>query len=262
MLGKMQSRTAIWITGAFKTSLSFSIEAITGFILIKLHLQKLNGRSQLQAHSLPSNHILYSLIEPRTCLSLNQHSSSLGLLTRYQCDLVKGLLVDMDNRFNEVFPSFAPLHPEFSPSHKVIDIFPSCFSFHLFSKQKDNSFKTHIQQLDNLAIESLSTPSHALVIIDAGVKNNAATSISHMHIHNKPVTKTLHHVVNVTSTEAKLFTIRCGINQATSHNSVSKIIIVTDSIHAAKKIFDTVSNSYQVHTSSIFKELRTFFSCY
>jgi len=111
-----------------------------------------------------------------------------------------------------------------------------------------------------LAIKSLSTPLYALVIIDAGVKNNVTTSISHMHIHNKPVIKTLHHVVNGTSTEAKLFTIRCSINQATSHNVVSKIIVITDSIHAAKKIFDPASNPYQVHTSSILKELRTFFS--
>ena len=255
MLGKMQSRATIWITGAFKTSPLFGIEAITGLIPIKLHLQKLSGRLQLQAHSLLSNYILHSLIEPRTCSSLNQHLSSLGLLTRCQCDLVKGPLVNMDSRFNKVFPFFAPLHPEFSPSHKVIEIFPSHFSFHLFSKQKDDSFKTHIQQLDNLAIESLSTSSHALVIMDAGVKNNVATSISHMHIYNKPVIKTLHHIVNITSTETKLFTIRYGINQATSYNGVSKIIIVTDSIHTAKKIFNTVSNPYQVHISSILKEL-------
>jgi len=98
--------------------------------------------------------------------------------------------------------------------------------------------------------------------MDASIKNNVATPISHTHIHNKPVTKNLHYVVNVTSIEAKLFAIRYSINQAISHNSVSKIIIVTDSIHAAKKIFDPISHSYQVHTSSILKELQTFFSCH
>jgi len=118
----------------------------------------------------------------------------------------------MDNRFNEVFPSFAPLYSEFSSSSRVIDIFHSCFSFHLSSKQKDNSFRLHIQQLDNLSIESSNNPSHTLVITNAGIKNNVATSISHTHIHNKPVTKTIHHAVNVMSTEAKLFAIRCGIN--------------------------------------------------
>jgi len=47
MLEKMQRRATIWILGAFKTSLSFGIEAIAGLISIKLHLQKLGGRSQL-----------------------------------------------------------------------------------------------------------------------------------------------------------------------------------------------------------------------
>jgi len=45
------------------------------------------------------------------------------------------------------------------------------------------------------------------------------------------------------STEAKLFVIKCGINQATNHNNISKIIIVTDSIHAARKIFDPSSHT-------------------
>jgi len=161
----------------------------------------------------------------------------------------------MDNRFNKVFPSFVPLYSEFSLGHRVIDIFPSHFSFHLFSKQKDDSFKTYIQQLDNLAIEFLSIPLHALVITDTNIKNNITTSISHMHIYNKPITKILHHAVSVISTEAKLFAIRCGINQATSHNVVSKIIVVTNSIHATKKIFDPMSHSYQIHASSILKEL-------
>ena len=76
-----------------------------------------------------------------------------------------------------------------------------------------------------------------------------------MHIYNKPITKILHHAVSVISTEAKLFAIRCGINQATSHNVVSKIIVVTNSIHATKKIFDLMSHSYQIHALSILKEL-------
>ena len=182
------------------------------FILIKLHLQKLSGRSQLWVYSLLPNHILCSLMAPRTFSLLNQYLSSLGCLTSCQHELVKEPLVDMDNRFNKVFPSFAPLHSKFSPSSRVIDIFYSCFSFYLSSKQKDNSFRSHIQQLDNLTIESLNNPSHALVITDTGINNNIATSISHTHIHNKLVTKTIHHTVNVISTEAELFAIRYGIN--------------------------------------------------
>jgi len=41
----MQRRAAIWILGVFKTFPSYGIEVIAGLIPIKLHLQKLRGRS-------------------------------------------------------------------------------------------------------------------------------------------------------------------------------------------------------------------------
>jgi len=58
ILGKMQKRATIWIFGAFKTSPLLGIEAIAGLIPIKLYLQKLGGRSQLQAYSLSPNHLI------------------------------------------------------------------------------------------------------------------------------------------------------------------------------------------------------------
>ena len=77
----------------------------------------------------------------------------------------------------------------------------------------------------------------ALIISDASIKNDIATSISYVHIANQPITKTVHHAAFVTSTEVELFAIRCGINQACSNKAISKIIIITDSIHAVRKIF-------------------------
>ena len=138
----------------------------------------------------------------------------LSSLTRCQCGLIKGHLVNMDNRFNEVFPSFDLLNPEFKPDNRIINCFSDHFSFHLFSKNNDPLFKNHSQQLDNLAIESSNTPSNTLMVIDTSIKNNVTSSIAHIHVHNRPVVKTLHYMVNITSTEAKFFAIRCGINQA------------------------------------------------
>ena len=48
--------------------------------------------------------------------------------------------------------------------------------------------------------------------------------------------KTLYHTLNVMSTKAELFAIRCGINQAANNNNISKIIVITDSIYVVKKI--------------------------
>ena len=82
------------------------------------------------------------------------------------------------------------------------------------------------------------------MITDASIKNDIATSISHVHIANHPLTKTVHHASFMTSTEVELFAIRCGINQACSKDTVSMIIVITDSIHAAKKIFDSESHPF------------------
>ena len=103
-------------------------------------------------------------------------------------------------------------------------------------------------------------PSTVLVVTDASIKNDIATSISHMHIANHPLTKIVHHTAFVTSMEAELFTIRCGINQACSKDNMSKVIVVTDSIHAAKKIFDSKSHPFQSHTTMILSKLQCFFS--
>ena len=102
-------------------------------------------------------------------------------------------------------------------------------------------------------------PHTALVITDASIKNDIAASISHIHIANCLLTKTVHLVSFVTSMEAELFAIRCGINPAYSIEVVSKIIVVMDSIHAARKIFDSSSHPFQCHSSAILSELRYFF---
>ena len=100
----------------------------------------------------------------------------------------------------------------------------------------------------------------ALVVTDASIKNNIATSISHVHSANQLLFKTVHHAAFVTSTKAELFTIRYSINQACIKENVSKIIVVTNSIHAAKKIFDSKLHLYQSHTTAILSELYYFFN--
>jgi len=162
----------------------------------------------------------------------------------------------MDNWFNEVFPSFDLLNPKFTLGIRIIDCFSNWFSFHLFSKSNNQQFKSHIQQLNNLAIKS----SNTLVVIDASVKNNIAFSIAYIHICNKLTIKMLHHAINVMNSEVKFFAIRCGIKQATHLHGISKIIIVIDSIHVVKKIFDSSSYPLQKYAAFILKDLKEFFT--
>jgi len=86
------------------------------------------------------------------------------------------------------------------------------------------------------------------------------TSITHIHICNKAIVKPLHHVVNVISIEAELFAIRCGINQTTNTQRISKIIVIIDLIHTVQKFFNTSYHLFQIYTASILRELRSFFT--
>ena len=116
----------------------------------------------------------------------------------------------MANRFNENYPSFIPLHSEFSPGFRIIDNFSDHIVFNTDNKQKDDKF--HSQQLDNIVLESSTFPSTAIIASDASIKNNITTSILHVYTHNRPITKAVYHMIHITSTEAELFAIRCDIN--------------------------------------------------
>ena len=78
-----------------------------------------------------------------------------------------------------IFPSFLPLYLEFDLGSRIIS---DCFSFNLANKkEKDNICS---QQLDEMVLQSSSSPSMAIVVTDASIKNNIATSILHVHLVN------------------------------------------------------------------------------
>jgi len=152
------------------------------------------------------------------------------------------------------------LNSVFYPGLRVIDNFSDHISFNLFNKEKDN--KSCAQSLNEMVLESSSSSSVAIIASDASIKNNVAMSIAHIHTHDKLLIKTIHHAVSVTSTEVELFAIRCGINQATHIDNISNIIIVTDSIHMVKRIFDPSIHPFQVQSATVLSDLCYFFNCH
>ena len=250
---------AIWILDTFQTLHSFGIEVIAGLIPIYLYLCKLSGRAQLRAYLLLHNYILQSLLKSRLSICNDSYCFLLDSLFPCQYKMINSLIVDIDNRFNKVFSVFDSHNKEFSPGSQIINIFPSQFSFHFSNKYSKNNLISWLHQLDNLMIISSSDFSYTLVVTDTSIKNYIATSIVHIHICNKPVIKTLHHAVNVTITEAENFAIRCAINQATSIPGISKIVVITDLLHAAQRIFDSLLYLFQIYSVFILNELRRFF---
>ena len=151
-----------------------------------------------------------------------------------------------------------PFDKEFSLGKRLIDSFSEQFSFHVWA----HNIKKHICDLDNIAISFSNNPHFTMVISDASIRNNITISVLYIHSHNKLVVKMVYHMVNVTTTEAKLFEIRCVISQAVGIPNVKHIVVITDSLHTAKKIFDTLTHPYQIHSATISQELRSFFKKY
>jgi len=138
----MWRRAAIWITGAFHTSPMLGIEAIAGLIPIHLHLQ--NGRFYLQVYSLSLNHIINLILDLRDSSNWEPHQLSLDKLTPRQCLIIKGPLVDMNNRRNEIFPSFSSFNCEFSLGNRLIDVFHNHFSFHALNRKNNHNIKSYL----------------------------------------------------------------------------------------------------------------------
>jgi len=210
ILNKMQRRATIWILGAFKTSPTKGIEAIAGIIPVKFHLQKLARRSQIRPFALPTNHIIRNLMDDLSNLFMKPNPHLVRSLMNRQMNITKGYLIDSCNKAYGIFPSFSPLNPEFTPGFCITDNFSDRFSFNLVNKKEKD--KICAQELDKMVLQISSSPSMALVITDASIKNNIATSISHIHLANHPLIKTVYHAAFITSMEAELFTIGCGIN--------------------------------------------------
>jgi len=187
----------------------------------------------------------------------SSNPQAIGSLTNRQRNITKGHIIDSKTKSYGVFPLFDPLHQEFTLGQRISDIFPDHFSFNLVDNKEKNI--TRAQELDNLVLSNTS-PSSAIIVTDASIKDNITTSITHIHQANFPLTKTVHHAVFVTSSEAKLFAMRCGINQACNKDNISKIVVITDSIHSVKRIFDSLAHLLQLHSVAILSELRLFFN--
>ena len=158
-----------------------------------------------------------------------------------------------NNYLNEIFSFFNSLNREFSPSFHLVDTFLDCFSIHSVNQKDVNAKITYYNKLNSIYENSLIDQNTILIISDASVKNNVATLVSHIHRGQDIIAKTIHYVMNVTSTEAELFAIRCSINHTTQIQDIIHIIIVVrvTNIGLYSSFLFFIFFSFYFHFSSI-----------
>lgn len=152
------------------------------------------------------------------------------------------------------------MNNEFLSSLHLVDILSDWFSFTTVNHKDIDAIGTHHKILNKIYKDLLNNQDTILIIADTSIKNNVAILVSHIQKGHNIVKKCVYHVMNVNYTEAKLFAIRCRIDLVRKLYKALKVVIITNTIPAIKKIFDTLAYLYQLHLIIISKNLREFFN--
>ena len=173
---------------------------------------------------------------------------------------IKSSVRNSNSCLNSIFPLFDSLNEEFCLSSRLSNSFSSCYYFYEADYHSDKSKRAYCHKLNEVVFDTSNESNTVIIISDASIKNSVTMSITHVHFFNQVLKKTLHHTINITSTEAELFLLRCEINQVVSITNFSHIIVIIDALHIAYMIFELKIHPYQLQSITISKELKTFFN--
>ena len=133
-------------------------------------------------------------------------------LTSKQCLKVKSSIIDTNTCLNQVLPAFDSLNRELSLGFCLVDTFPDYFFFYIVNYRSVEVKIAYKNKLKNIYIDSFNSHDTMLIITDASVKNNIATTVSYIWREHRIIMKTVHHVINIIFIEAKIFATRYGIS--------------------------------------------------
>jgi len=101
--------------------------------------------------------------------------------------------MDINNCLNKVFSFFDSLKKELSLGFCLVDTFSNCFSFLSVNWKDFDSINTYWKRLNNVFENSLINQNRVFITSDTSVKNNVATSISHIYRGQEIIAKSVHH---------------------------------------------------------------------
>jgi len=191
-------------------------------------------------------HAINLLLDSQHAKNHPPHKTATSKLTDKQQFNLKSPIKDVNERLNGVRECFNPLFPLFSPGSRVVDHFPSRFSFHSPSSSSDEDLYHHLQNLNQAFRSSQTAPHNITIVADIGIKKSqVATAVAHIWSENSIVQCLQANSINVTSIEAELMAIRLGLIPTMEEENVHNIIVITDSIAAAKKVFESKTDPLQ-----------------
>jgi len=204
---------------------------------------KLDGRHHLRYSSIPSTHAINSLLDSQHAKNHPPHKTATSKLTNKQRFNLKSPIKDVNERLNGVRECF---NPTFSPGSRVVDHFPSRFSFHSPPSSSDEDLYHHLQNLDQAFRSSQTAPHNIAIVADGGIKKSqVVTAVAHIWSENSIIQCLQANLINVTSIEAKLMAICLGLIPTMEEENIHNIIVITNSTAAAKKVFESKTDPLQ-----------------
>jgi len=193
-------------------------------------------------------------------LTTHPHSQSLALLTDAQSARLRSPLLDTKASLLNLTERFDSLHPKICPGCRLLDNFPDHVSFYPCDCSNGHTRKLQFDALDRLCHEASSDPSTLVVATDASVipsRNMQAVLVAHFWRLGEQMSSSKAPTGQATALDAELFAIR--LVKATSFD-VKHIVIITDSLTAARRVVDASIYSGQAHSLAIVQALRGFFT--
>ena len=262
LLTAMQYKTAFWFLGVFYTSPTGGIKALSGLILIHLHLKKLAKQSCLKTTILPSQDILIFLLSARNSKGTSPYSRSLALLSNIQYACLKGSLLDTEVSLLNLTEYFNLFDTKVIPGCRLLDSFPDHISFHLYNCSSLNNCIVYLESLDYFCLEVFSFSSTLIIVTDPSAispKNMQVISAAHFQKPGHQASSLKTPASRTTAFDAELFVIRLGVSKTTSMN-IKHIILVNDTLGLARRAVDLLVHSGQSHSLFVCFTLRLFFS--
>jgi len=173
-------------------------------------------------------------------------------------------LLDTEASFFNLTEHSNSLHPKIYPGCRLLDNFPDQVSFHPCDHSNGRTHKLQFDTLGQLCHEASSDPSTLVVATDASVippRNMQAVSVAHFWRLGEQVSLSKAPTGQATALDTELFAIRLSVVKATSFD-VKRIVIITDSLTAARRAVDASVYSGQAHSLAIVQAPKGFFTNY
>ncbi|CAA7267347.1 unnamed protein product [Cyclocybe aegerita] len=163
-LKRMQRKAALWITGAFRTSPTGSLEALAGLIPVHLMLKKLATCAVYRVATLSDTHPLCSMMGEGLLKRAAPHARSAALMTPAMQGQVKSTVMEVDERVHTLTESFEPFAPKAHPGDRLLDHYADRLHFDERDPAQDRR-----PYLDELIAKARANPLTVLAATDGSV---------------------------------------------------------------------------------------------